>query len=302
MDVFRTSIWVLALAYMSMNLVLANNEVLVAEPSEIAFENRFHMSIPQQIPKSKAFSRYSYFVVPDPLITEILKSDHYLLEHHFDPQSQKALKHELTSELLTKRGIKSLIGTGVSDFSGSSDNRVHNLKETIRRMDGLIIAQGETFSFNAHLGAVSEESGFVWSKVIKDRQNQWGLGGGVCQVSSNVFRVALNTGLPITAWRAHSLPLDYYAPTGLDATIYKGQQDLQFKNDTPADVLMRFVIQDEKLITLIYGTSDGRSVELARTKHWVGGPMNIATEWTRTIKKGGETTIDVFEADYHPPQ
>jgi len=166
-------------------------------------------------------------------------------------------------------GIKELLGRGVSTFYHSISNRIHNISLASSKFNGILVAPGEVFSFNDALGDVSVFTGYKQAFVIKDGKTVLGDGGGVCQVSSTLFRVALNAGLPIVERRAHSYRVGYYeqnSPPGLDATVFAPTTDLKFQNDTPGHLLIQTSI-DSKTYTLvfeIYGTSDGRVATVSK--------------------------------------
>jgi len=71
-----------------------------------------------------------------------------------------------------------------------------------------------------------------------------GVGGGVCQVSTTVFRAPYFGGFPIVLRYSHAYRVGYYERgdtwkgPGLDATVYAPLVDFQFKNDTPSWLLM----------------------------------------------------------------
>jgi vancomycin resistance protein YoaR len=98
-----------------------------------------------------------------------------------------------------------------------------------------LIAPDAEFSFNDVLGPVEPGSGFKMEKVIKKDKAEYELGGGICQVSTTMYRAILQAGLPITERKPHSWKVSYYGQSmghGLDATIYPGVSDLKFLNDT----------------------------------------------------------------------
>src|SRR5690606_12401890 len=106
-------------------------------------------------------------------------------------------------------------------FSGSTPNRRHNIQTSMNRYQGVLIAPGETFSFNERLGEVDGSTGYKLELVIKSTGTVPEFGGGVCQVSSTVFKSALLAGLPIDERSPHSYAVSYYAQIdghGLDAT------------------------------------------------------------------------------------
>jgi len=131
------------------------------------------------------------------------------------------------------------------------------------KFKGILVPPNEEVSFNNILGDVSSLTGYKAAYVIKDGKTVLGDGGGVCQVSTTLFRALLDAGLPITERRAHAYRVGYYEqgfPPGLDATVYYPTTDLKFKNDTPAYILIQPTINltDLSLVFEIYGTDDGR--------------------------------------------
>ncbi len=166
-------------------------------------------------------------------------------------------------------GIKELIGRGSSRFVGSIPNRIYNINLASSRFKGVLIKPGEIFSFNKTLGDVSVFTGYKQAYIIKDGKTILGDGGGVCQVSTTLFRAALNAGLPIIERRAHSYRVGYYeqdSPPGIDATVYAPTTDLKFKNDTDSYLLIQPVIDTRKatLVFEIYGSKDGRVATVSK--------------------------------------
>jgi len=165
-------------------------------------------------------------------------------------------------------GIKELIGEGVSNFAGSIPGRVHNIKIASTKLNGVLIPPGKDFSFNEAVGEVSARTGYDYAYIISEGRTVLGTGGGLCQVSTTVFRAALNSGLPILKRTAHAYRVHYYeeggSPVGFDATVFSPSVDLQFKNDTGNYILVQSVFENEKdtLIFRFYGTKDGRTVKI----------------------------------------
>lgn len=174
----------------------------------------------------------------------------------------KIIEPKITLEKVNELGITTLIGRGESDFKGSSQARVHNIRIGSAKYNGTILKPGELFSFNSVLGEVNEQNGFETELVIKRGKLIREAGGGLCQVSTTLFRSAIISGLPILERRPHSFPVRYYNPQGFDATIYPGAVDLKFKNDTSNHILIQSKVEGTKLIFDIYGPADGRKVVL----------------------------------------
>jgi vancomycin resistance protein YoaR len=204
---------------------------------------------------------------------------------------------------LNNLGIKELISRGQSNFGNSPANRKHNIAIGVDKMKGVIIAPGDTFSFNKYLGPVEAAEGFLPELVIKATGTVPEFGGGLCQVSSTTFRAAMQAGLPITERRNHSYAVSYYAPQGTDATIYPGVQDLKFVNDTPGSILIwPYFGPGTTLFFDFYGTKDSRQVILDNPVQYArqaNGAMKAY--WTRTVIKNGAKDTHTFNSVYQPP-
>ncbi|NTU84971.1 MAG: vanomycin resistance protein VanB [Chloroflexales bacterium] len=183
------------------------------------------------------------------------------------------LEPRITAASLPALGIKELVAEGKSSFVGSAEYRVTNIKAGARRMDGVLIAPGEEFSFNRQLGEVDAANGFVEGYAIIGNRTQLEWGGGVCQVSTTVFRGAFWAGLPVTERHAHAFYISWYdrfglGPAGdgqgLDAAIYTGVADLKFVNDTGSWLLMQAEVDEaaQVLSVRLYGTRPAREVRI----------------------------------------
>jgi vancomycin resistance protein YoaR len=170
-------------------------------------------------------------------------------------------------------GIDEVIGVGDSEYAHSIASRVHNVNLAAQRINHVIVKPGEEFSFNKTIGEVTQATGYQSAYVILNGQTVLGDGGGVCQVSTTLFRSILNAGLKVTRRLPHSYRVSYYelnSKPGADATVYTGEVDLRFINDTPNHILIRTVVDNQRLAMRveIYGTSDGRTTEIVDHKTW----------------------------------
>lgn len=164
-------------------------------------------------------------------------------------------------------GDLTLLSRGRSNFSGSENARKFNVKKALREhVYGALIESGEIFSFNALLdGPVETWTGWAEALgIFNGIDLNPTAGGGICQASTTVYRAAVFAGLPILEHRNHSLYVKYYGAygEGLDATVYPGQQDLTFLNDTPGALLFLAWTDGDEATVEIYGTPDGRTVTL----------------------------------------
>ncbi len=170
-------------------------------------------------------------------------------------------------------GIRDLVHAETSYFYGSSAERVQNIQAAASKFHGLLIAPGETFSMAAALGDITLDNGYAEALIIVGDQTVKGVGGGVCQVSTTLFRAAFFAGYPVVERHAHAYRVYYYEKVagnrinpnlaGLDATVFVPLVDFKFTNDTPNWLLMEtYVVPSASSITWkFYSSSDGRRVE-----------------------------------------
>lgn len=182
----------------------------------------------------------------------------------------KEIEPKIKSTEANKLGVIELLAEGESSFKDSIPSRVHNIGLASSRLHGIVIPPGEVFSFGKSVGDISAETGYEKAYVIKENKTILEDGGGVCQVSTTMFRAALNAGLPIVERQAHYYRVGFYEqggyPVGMDATVYPPSPDFKFKNDTSAHILIQTVVDKskKKLKFQFYGTSDGRKVEISK--------------------------------------
>jgi vancomycin resistance protein YoaR len=192
--------------------------------------------------------------------------------------TQPAAPDQATAESL---GISELVSQHTSYFYGSSNDRVKNIQIASSRFHGLLIPPGAVFSMADALGDVSLDTGYAEAWIIFGGRTIQGVGGGVCQVSTTLFRTVFFGGFPIVERYPHAYRVGYYEQTasgghdanlaGLDATVFVPVVDFKFTNDTPYWLLMETYVNANarRLTWKFYSTSDGRTVNWTTT-----GPQN----------------------------
>jgi vancomycin resistance protein YoaR len=168
-------------------------------------------------------------------------------------------------------GITELTSEYTSYFYGSDASRIQNINTAASSFHGLMVAPGETFSMAAALGDVSLDTGYAEALIIFGNRTIKGVGGGVCQVSTTLFRTVFFGGYQIDERWFHAYRVKYYEQTvsgghdenlaGLDATVFAPQVDFRFTNDTPYWLLMETYPGTNSLTWKFYSTSDGRTVD-----------------------------------------
>jgi len=237
------------------------------------------------------------------------------------------IKPEVTTEDVNDMGIKELVGEGSSNFRGSPKNRRHNIAVGADTLNGILIKPNEEFSLVKALGRIEASTGYLPELVIKGNKTIPEYGGGLCQIGTTAFRVALDAGVPITERKNHSYRVSYYEPAGTDATIYDPKPDFRFINDTENHILFTTEIDGNELIFRFYGTSDGRVVEQTKPRIFNSvkpGPTKLIettdlrpgekkcterahtgadTEFIRTITYAdGEKKTETWSSHYKPWQ
>jgi vancomycin resistance protein YoaR len=178
----------------------------------------------------------------------------------------------ITEDNLPELGIRELLAVGKSDFSGSAAYRITNIKAGMDQLHGILVPPGEEFSFNENI-KIDSEHGFVQGYAIVSNRTQLEWGGGICQDSTTMFRAAFWAGLPITERWGHSFYISWYNKygygeygdgPGMDATIYTGERDFKFLNDTGHWLLIQTHVDTSRVLAEIrlYGTDPGYTVEL----------------------------------------
>jgi len=206
---------------------------------------------------------------------------------------------QITTGNINDFGIIEHLATGYSEFHDSIPGRIHNVALAASRINGVLISPGSTFSFNETLGDISAATGYQSAYIIKNGRTVLGDGGGVCQVSTTIFRTALNAGLPIVERHAHAYRVHYYEEAGfkagLDASVFSPSVDLKFTNTTPAHILIQATTDttNKTLAIDFYGTSDGRVSEISN--HFVSGqtpPPPPAYQEDPTLAPGQIKQVD----------
>jgi vancomycin resistance protein YoaR len=199
---------------------------------------------------------------------------------------------------LDSYGIVELLGGGHSNFAGGAWARDQNIYVATELLNHTLVPPGGTFSFNKAIGEITADKGYEEASVVVAEQVGRDIGGGVCQVSTTVFRAAINSGMPITEWHPHTYRLSNYERDGwgpgFDASILQigpnpdEWADFKFENYTDHWLLVESYASDAHVYVNFYGTSDGRKVSV---EAWpIGGN---AFGFTRTIfDKSGEVIAE----------
>jgi vancomycin resistance protein YoaR len=160
------------------------------------------------------------------------------------------------------KGINARIGYFVTHFNPGDEGRTQTVRLAINIIDGTVVPPGGVFSVNKVVGERTAERGFGQGHVFVDGKMEVQQGGGMCQVATTLFNAAMLADLKIVERRQHVRTIPYADP-GRDATVYWGQKDFKFQNDTPAPVYVSYKTTRTHAIVSLFGQAvPGRKVKL----------------------------------------
>lgn len=176
---------------------------------------------------------------------------------------------ETTTEELEATLFHDLLGEATSHVSGVA-NRVSNVGLALELCKDVILMPGDVFSYWDRITPCSASQGFLPAPSYVKGQTVDSIGGGVCQVSSSIYYAALLSNLEIVERRNHSYAVGYL-PDGADATVFSGNPDFRFRNNTDYPIKITGTLKDRSLSVQIWGTKTDDTyvkmqfVELSRT-------------------------------------
>jgi vancomycin resistance protein YoaR len=191
------------------------------------------------------------------------------------------LDPEIDSNNLAALGITTKLAVGDSAFVGSNEGRATNIVVGSGLLNGTLIPPHGIFSFNHAIGVIDEDKGYVEAQVIQGERIGRDVGGGICQVSTTVFRAALYAGVPIVEWWPHTYRLGFYEldgwQPGFDASILQPNDDpfsggdFRFENPTDSWMLVESYTADERVYVIIYGADTGYTISFSDPQ--ITGPV-----------------------------
>lgn len=154
---------------------------------------------------------------------------------------------------------------------------IANAALAAQALGGIVIAPGESLSFNEAVGPRTEESGYVEAPEPAYGEGARGVGGGVCQTASALYQLALLADVPIAQRSAAARPVPY-CEMGQEAAVSDQGLDLVLRNDGDTPLF---------LSARIYEGEGGTTLEL----QLIGAPLGAryrlesSFEETETIEE-----------------
>ncbi|NLK94428.1 MAG: vanomycin resistance protein VanB [Clostridiales bacterium] len=197
-------------------------------------------------------------VVGYELNSENLKEDlKGVLNGKLDEKSQITLNLEEKKAAITTEELKKIknkpMSTFQTSFQSSGEDRSYNVALATSLVNGTLLMPGETFSYSAvsqkGRGKYKDAAVYINNKVEQAEA------GGICQVSTTLYRAVMKANIRSVERLNHSLPVGY-AEKGLDATVAWGSIDYKFKNTYDFPIYIEGITQNKNVIFNIYGDPD----------------------------------------------
>lgn len=178
----------------------------------------------------------------------------------------KITKPKVTTSAFLNQAFPDVLASYTTNAAECSANRAVNLAVASNTINGTVINPGEVFSFNGIIGWVSTANGYRPGGVYTGGGVTLGVGGGICQVVSTIYNVALMSGMDIVERHQHSYLVDY-VPAGRDATMYIPSLDLKFRNSLSRPIKIFVSASGGTVSASIRGVDEGVRGEVAEVIH-----------------------------------
>ena len=171
-------------------------------------------------------------------------------------------KPDVTISNLEIDTFPDLLGTYSTRYDSQNKNRENNISLAISKINELILSPGEEFSYNTVVGARNIASGYKEAKIYSNGQVVYGIGGGICQVSSTLYNTALFANLDIKERHNHQFITSYVEP-GRDATVVYGSKDLKFINNRNYPIKIVATSNNGNVKISIYGIKENLEYDVS---------------------------------------
>jgi vancomycin resistance protein YoaR len=164
-------------------------------------------------------------------------------------------------------GIVERVSSFTTHFQ-AGQSRVVNIHRIADLVNGVIIAPGDTFSVNGHVGRRTRDNGFVEGGAILHGEFVSAVGGGVSQFATTMYNAAYFGGYELVRYKAHSYYISRY-PMGREATLNYPTVDLEIRNNSPYGLLIEATTTGSSVTVTTWGT------EWVEVESVTGEPFNV---------------------------
>lgn len=193
---------------------------------------------------------------------------------------------ELTTEKAQTLGIKEPIVTFSTPYPASDTVRTKNLYAGAKRLTGVVVMPGETFSLEKALGPITIANGYFDSGVVVNGFSSEAVGGGLSQISTQMYNVGFLAGYDDITHKPHSRWFERY-PAGREATLWEGQVDMKWKNNTPYAVMIDAWVGNGKVNTRLWSTEYWTVGSQSSAKYNFTNPTTTYNPASKCISESG---------------
>lgn len=174
-----------------------------------------------------------------------------------------------------------LLGKYSTTYATYQVERSSNVATAAGRINGTVLAPGETFSTIKVIKDRTEANGYKSAPEYSSGKVVSGIGGGVCQVSTTLYNAVLNAELKVVERSPHSMVVAY-VPVSRDAAISGDYKDFKFKNNTDFPIYIMGSASGGILSFRVYGHETREP----------GREISFESEITDTIEPGEEVVTE----------
>ncbi len=162
---------------------------------------------------------------------------------------------EITINDLGIDTFKDTLSNFTTKYDMSNTDRSNNLELAASKINGIVLAPGEEFSYNKTVGERTISTGYKEAKIYSNGQVVDGVGGGICQISSTLYNTVIRANLDVTERHNHQF-VTSYVPAGRDATVAYGAKDLKFVNNRSYPIKIEMKATNTIISCSIYGLKE----------------------------------------------
>lgn len=171
---------------------------------------------------------------------------------HTGPIAYREVYPKVSTEDLGIADLKEVVSSFSTPLT-AEPIRTKNLARGAEKVTGIVIMPNDNFDLTDALTPITREDGFYPAHVIVDGILTDGIGGGLSQMSTTTYNAGYFAGYEDITHRPHSKYFKRY-PAGRESTIYTGQINMVFKNNTPYAAVMSSYVANNRLYVDIWST------------------------------------------------
>ena len=230
--------------------------VITSEPDPIDID-KIHSEVYKEV-KDAYYTKDPFTIYPEQKGIDFDVESAKALIQETKEQYEIQLKITNPSKTVKEIGTEAfpdLLGVCKTNYSASNKNRTTNLILAAGKINGTVLLPGEEFSYNGVVGKRTVEAGYKNAATYSNGQVVDDIGGGICQISSTLYDVAVFANMDITVRRNHQF-VTSYLPAGKDATVVWGSQDFKFKNSRKYPVRITATVSGGVATVQIWGVKE----------------------------------------------